>query len=357
MAESTALVDYRAISQCLGAIIDDPSLLDEYPFEKEDFVDQFHTLIFSAVSNLYNLGTNIIDIFSIDSYLSGFSEQYKIFNDSNGLSYVTDVSELYEKENFLYYFERMKKFSLLRYWQSRGFDTKRIYNPSIVDTKQQEEQRNKLDNLTVADMIDAMDEAMVNEPKIRLISSTNHKGQLAGKGLKELKESFKETPDYGLPLQSPIMSTISRGCRLGKFYLRSSNSGGGKAIPNDTVIPTPIGYRRVGDIKVGDYLFDRQGNPTKVLAVYPQGKKRVYELTFSDGRKAQCCKDHLWTYCKEDEQFSTTSLKCLFDWFKKKKSKYYIPMNCFIKNLSGKNHYELGSLFVSAIKNLYYVFY
>lgn len=228
MAESTGLVDYRAISQCLGAIIDDPSLLDEYPFEKEDFVDQFHTLIFSAVSNLYNLGTNIIDIFSIDSYLSGFSEQYKIFNDSNGLSYVTDVSELYEKENFLYYFERMKKFSLLRYWQSKGFDTKRIYDPSIVDAKQQEEQRNKLDNLTVSDMIDAMDEAMVNEPKIRFISSTNHKGQLAGKGLRELKESFKETPDYGLPLQSPIMSTISRGCRLGKFYLRSSNSGGGK---------------------------------------------------------------------------------------------------------------------------------
>ena len=354
MAESTALVDYRAISQCLGAIIDDPSLLDEYPFEKEDFVDQFHTLIFSAVSNLYNLGTNIIDIFSIDSYLSGFSEQYKIFNDSNGLSYVTDVSELYEKENFLYYFERMKKFSLLRYWQSKGFDTKRIYDPSIVDAKQQEEQRNKLDNLTVSDMIDAMDEAMVNEPKIRFISSTNHKGQLAGKGLRELKESFKETPDYGLPLQSPIMSTISRGCRLGKFYLRSSNSGGGKAIPNDTVIPTPIGYRRVGDIKVGDYLFDRQGNPTKVLAVYPQGKKRVYELTFSDGRKAQCCKDHLWTCCGEDEQYITTSLECLFDWFKKKKSKYFIPTNRFIKNLSGKNHYELGTLFVSAIKEATY---
>ena len=137
MAESTGLVDYRAISQCLGAIIDDPSLLDEYPFEKEDFVDQFHTLVFSAVSNLYNLGTNIIDIFSIDSYLSGFSEQYKIFNDSNGLNYVTDVSELYEKENFLYYFERMKKFSLLRYWQSKGFDTTVIYDPSIIDAKEQ----------------------------------------------------------------------------------------------------------------------------------------------------------------------------------------------------------------------------
>lgn len=339
MAESTGLVDYRAISQCLGAIIDDPSLLDEYPFEKEDFVDQFHTLIFSAVSNLYNLGTNIIDIFSIDSYLSGFSEQYKIFNDSNGLSYVTDVSELYEKENFLYYFERMKKFSLLRYWQSKGFDTKRIYDPSIVDAKQQEEQRNKLDNLTVSDMIDAMDEAMVNEPKIRFISSTNHKGQLAGKGLRELKESFKETPDYGLPLQSPIMSTISRGCRLGKFYLRSSNSGGGKAIPNDTVIPTPIGYRRVGDIKVGDYLFDRQGNPTKVLAVYPQGKKRVYELTFSDGRKARCCKDHLWTYKKsyQGAKYITTSLKELIDDAEKGKNgfrnsggrgnKYKIPIN------------------------------
>lgn len=68
----------------------------------------------------------------------------------------------------------------------------------------------------------------------------------------------------------------------------------GKALPNSETIPTPNGPKAVGEIEVGDYLFDRYGNPTKVLGVYPQGKKEVYELTFGDGRKARSSIDHIW---------------------------------------------------------------
>lgn len=68
----------------------------------------------------------------------------------------------------------------------------------------------------------------------------------------------------------------------------------GKSIPNSTIIPTPNGLKRVDEIKVGDYLFDRNGIPTKVLGVYPQGKQKVYELTFDDGRKAKSSVDHIW---------------------------------------------------------------
>jgi hypothetical protein len=73
-----------------------------------------------------------------------------------------------------------------------------------------------------------------------------------------------------------------------------ASAGSGKALPNSTVIPTTEGKKRVGDIKIGDYLFDRYGNPTKVLGIYPQGKKEVYEITFGDKRKAKCSKDHIW---------------------------------------------------------------
>lgn len=73
-----------------------------------------------------------------------------------------------------------------------------------------------------------------------------------------------------------------------------SSAASGKAIPNSTVIPTPIGPRRVDEIKEGDYLFDRYGKPTKVLGVYPQGKKEVFEVTFGDKRTARCCDEHIW---------------------------------------------------------------
>ena len=72
----------------------------------------------------------------------------------------------------------------------------------------------------------------------------------------------------------------------------------GKALPNSEIVATPEGFKSVSEIKVGDYLIDRQGNPTQVLGVYPQGKMDVYEITFGDGRTAKCSSNHLWTVHK-----------------------------------------------------------
>ena len=73
-----------------------------------------------------------------------------------------------------------------------------------------------------------------------------------------------------------------------------AGAGSGKALPNSTLIPTINGMKRVGEIRIGDFLYDRNGKPTKVLGVYPQGKKEVYKITFGDSREALCCKEHIW---------------------------------------------------------------
>lgn len=73
-------------------------------------------------------------------------------------------------------------------------------------------------------------------------------------------------------------------------------TGFGKAEPYSRKIPTPTpqGFTYMGDLKVGDYVFDRTGKPTKVLAIYEQGIQLVYKITFADGRTAYCAQDHLW---------------------------------------------------------------
>lgn len=43
----------------------------------------------------------------------------------------------------------------------------------------------------------------------------------------------------------------------------------GKALPNSEVVATPDGFKSIAEIKVGDYLIDKYGNPTEVLGVYP----------------------------------------------------------------------------------------
>jgi N12 class adenine-specific DNA methylase len=72
------------------------------------------------------------------------------------------------------------------------------------------------------------------------------------------------------------------------------NVGLGKAEPLDAKVLTPSGWVRMGDISVGDYVIAVDGNPTKVLGVFPQGEKEIYQVKFHDGAKTECCKEHLW---------------------------------------------------------------
>ena len=78
-------------------------------------------------------------------------------------------------------------------------------------------------------------------------------------------------------------------------------SGVGKALPNDSLLITPTGTIKMGDIKVGDMVLDETGTPTKVTHVFPQGKKNVFRVTFKDGTSVECCEDHLWKFKTKDD--------------------------------------------------------
>lgn len=84
----------------------------------------------------------------------------------------------------------------------------------------------------------------------------------------------------------------------------SAPTGSGKAVLDNTLIPVADDrhYAQIKDIKVGDLVYNRLGNPVKVLGVYPQGKKDVYRVNFTDGRYLDCCKDHLFSYYTQDQK-------------------------------------------------------
>ena len=100
--------------------------------------------------------------------------------------------------------------------------------------------------------------------------------------------------DYRVLGMRPYRVQLLGGIVLHQGRIGELRTGEGKANPVDTPIPTPDGWKTVGDIKVGDYLFDRYGKPTLVTGVYPQGTIDTYEITLKDGRKVKCAEDHLW---------------------------------------------------------------
>ena len=103
-------------------------------------------------------------------------------------------------------------------------------------------------------------------------------------------------------------------------------AGTGKAQPVDTIIPTPDGDKRLGDIKEGDYVFDAHGQPTKVLKVFPQGAIDNYKVTLGDGRVTYCNEEHLWG-CYENNRYWVYTLKEIINKGVKKnhQNRFYVP--------------------------------
>lgn len=71
-------------------------------------------------------------------------------------------------------------------------------------------------------------------------------------------------------------------------------TGAGKALPLDARILTPQGWRRNGDLRVGDEIVRPDGSIGRVTGVFPQGRKEIFRVLFGDGRFVDCDKGHLW---------------------------------------------------------------
>lgn len=69
----------------------------------------------------------------------------------------------------------------------------------------------------------------------------------------------------------------------------------GKQLALDTPIPTPDGFTNMGDLKIGDTVFDENGNPCHVVAKSPvDDTEQAYKLTFKDGTSIIAGERHLW---------------------------------------------------------------
>jgi len=77
-------------------------------------------------------------------------------------------------------------------------------------------------------------------------------------------------------------------------FLGIMDVGQAKAQPLDAKVLTPTGWRRMGDLAVGDLVISASGASTEILGVYPQGDRQVYRVTFNDGGSTECDADHLW---------------------------------------------------------------
>ena len=85
--------------------------------------------------------------------------------------------------------------------------------------------------------------------------------------------------------------------------LNANKMGLGKAQPNSSKVLTNLGWKTIGEIKVGDQVVTEQGTFAPVTNIFPQGEKEIFELTFNDYSTARCTEDHLWAYQTHNDLF------------------------------------------------------
>lgn len=226
-------VDVAAITQVIGCIYNDSSILDQenYSIIEEDFTEEFHKIVFGSIYNIYHSDSKVT-LDAIIDYLAVRPKYDAVFKVNKGIEYLTRASELATKDTFNYYYNRMKKFTLLREYDKIGVDVSFLYDPdNVLDTKKKQKQEDWLDNSTLLDISLAID-TKIEDIKNKYVDDSGISHYQAGDSIVELIEELEIHPEIGIPMYGPLINTITRGARLGKLFIRSAGTGIGQWPPN-----------------------------------------------------------------------------------------------------------------------------
>lgn len=135
--------------------------------------------------------------------------------------------------------------SLLRSYLEQGIDISDILNIDELDPVKKQEQQDQFDSMTMDDVINLCDKKFLVAKKNFLIKNDNE-SRKAGDDAEALYLKLKESPSYGLGLESGYLNTITRAMQKKKFFLETRDSGTGK---------TRVAIRRLLNV-TAPYLWD-----------------------------------------------------------------------------------------------------
>ena len=262
--------DAAAVMQVIGCVYNDLSLLDltdKYHINEEDFDNDFHKVVFGSIYRLHELGATKVNLETIADFLASRPKSEAIYKQEKGEEWLTQVAATANALNFDYYYNRMKKFSLLRAYDKFGIDVKFIYDPdNIFDVKKKQAQEESLDNSSLEELANKVD-LMISNIRATYVNDMGGVAMQAGDDIDDLIEQLKQYPEVGVPMYGSLINAVTRGARLGKFYLRSAPTGVGKSrtmiadfcnIGCDEIYDDLLGWRKNGVAQPCLYISTEQ---------------------------------------------------------------------------------------------------
>ena len=209
---SSKYYDTSACMQVIGDIFINSSLLDleeKYTFNEEDFTQEFHKILFGSIYNLHQLGVKQISIENIEKYLEQRPKKYSIYKVNKGSEYLSNLKEMCQLAAFDYYYNRMKKMTLLRMYNKKlGMNLSWLYDPdNILDIKKKEAQETWFDNTPIEEIANIINDK-IDEIKAKYIDNSEDGVIQAGDGAIALLERLRNSPEIGYPLYGKLVNAI-----------------------------------------------------------------------------------------------------------------------------------------------------
>lgn len=211
----------------LGCVFKNPQLLfmPQYPLEKKDFSPvPFHKSMFICALKLAKEGVQEITEIEVDNLIKNYPKQQEILEDNNYFDFMITVKDLCTQHNFDYYYNIIRKFSLLRDLKEQGFNIEQFYDE---DNENEEEENSRLESLTIQDILSKVELETI---ALRKKFDVNYVRDeiIVGEDIDNLLKEFEDIPSFGAMLTSPFLSEIIHGFSRGNLILRSSPSGTNK---------------------------------------------------------------------------------------------------------------------------------
>lgn len=269
---SSKYYDTTAAMQTIGCVYNNPQLLentDKYVITEEDFDNDFHKITFGSIYKVFELGANKVSLENIMDFLSSRPKSEGIFTAEKGDEWLLQASKSAIPNAFEYYYNRLKKMTLLRAYDKYGIDVTDIYDPdNIFDAKKKQLQEEYIDNTPIEKIADKV-EAKIEAIRAQYVNDTFGEVMQAAEDIDTLFERLQEHPDVGVPLYGPLINTVTRGARLRKMYLRSAPSGYGKT---RTMI-ADVCYMGCNEIYDNNFGWIRNGTAEPVLYITTEQEK------------------------------------------------------------------------------------
>lgn len=249
-----------AAQMSIGMVLNNVSILynSRFKLTHDDFKPiLWHYYLFSAVEIIAESGCEEIDANTITAFLLSSDKYQSMLNVLKENDYVEFVGAIKEAvkdgaQGFEYYYDQVKKYSLVRNYKALGFNVDDIYD----EGKDEAEQKQKLNSMTIDEILNHFDAIQVRM-KAEYSKQAPVEESWVGENTHELLQIFKQTPATGCVLNSPYLSTISAGWQRGHLILRTMPSGTGKTAQaiGDLCL---VCCKKIWDVKKNKYVDNPQ---------------------------------------------------------------------------------------------------